>query len=212
MPTVHYAISFGLQCRVKYQLKRVFRAASPSGVFDWQETPVATVIAYLENDFRGMFEQADLFVDPGRGHVAHRTLGTTHMHEFPSGVTNETIHLHYERARKRHDYLCGKLRKILRDRHPVLVVVAPNHGAPYPVDVPALREALRRFNPKGTFHFLVEPEAGALQGDWRGNNGAWDDILRPFTVPRLVRAGAQFRRYFRRPLSALPRFRQAPHS
>lgn len=211
MPIIHHAISFGLQCRAKYQLKRVFRAASPSSVFDWQETPCAAVIDYLERDFRGLFEQGDLFVDATTRHVTHRTLGTTHMHEFPADVTNETIYLYYDRARRRHDYLCGKLRSILRSRHPVLIAIAPNHSDPNPIDLPALKGALARFNPKGTFHFVVEPTAGAVAGDWRGDNGTWDAILRTFTVPTWVMAGALLRRYFRRPLSALPRYRQVAH-
>lgn len=205
MPIVHYAISFGLQCRAKYQLKRVFHASCPSGVFDWQETPVAAAVAYLENDFQGMFEQADLFVDSTKRHVVHRTLGTTHMHEFPEGVTDKGIHLYYARARRRHDYLCEKLRRILRSEHPILIAIAPNHNDP--LDLPALREALARYNPRGRFHFVVEPEAGAAGGDWRGDSATWDAALRPFSVPGRIRVLAQLRRLVRRPLTNLPRWR-----
>lgn len=205
MPAIHYAISFGQQCRPRYQLKRVFRAACASGVFDWQITPAPTVLAYLAEDFSGMFELDDLYVNPATGFVTHRTFGTVHQHEFPEGVTDETLTMYYDRSRRRHDYLCSKLRRLLSGTHPLLIAVAPNRDG---FDIRLLDEALTRFNPRGTFHLLQEPEGGGTGEDWRGSNEIWDVALRPYTVPALAKARALCQRLVRSSVANFPRFAQ----
>lgn len=53
-------------------------------IFDWQITPVAAALAYLERDFVGVFEREDLAVSP-QGEVVHRWLHTRHPHDFHAG-------------------------------------------------------------------------------------------------------------------------------
>jgi hypothetical protein len=81
MQRVRAAISLGPNCRGKYHLHRVFADASPSGVFDWQVTPVEAIHCYLRQDFAGLFERADLVVRTGV--VWNARYGTSHQHEFP---------------------------------------------------------------------------------------------------------------------------------
>lgn len=211
MPTIHHAVSFGPYCRARYQLKRVFRSVNSSGVFDWQITPPAAAVAYLESNFEGMFEIDDLDIEPETQFVFHRALRTRHMHEFPKIATRESLEQHYSRARKRHDYLCGKVRDLLQGVAPVLIAMAPGSGDHKSVEVDRLRAALNKFNPQGTFHLMVEPHEGSRDGsDWRGNDRVWDDALRAYEVPIVARLRAEWRRMLRPPLANLPKS-QAVH-
>src|SRR5262245_1840069 len=107
------AISIGLNCRARYQLKRVYGDGPwcPAGVFDWQISRLSSVGKYLRHDFAGAFELADLQIV--KGEVQNVRFGTRHPHEFPEHVTPESLAHHYAEARSRHDHLATKTRTVL---------------------------------------------------------------------------------------------------
>lgn len=204
VPTIHHAISLGLECRAAYQLRRVFRACSPSGVFDWQITPAAALTTYIENDLRGMFDLSDLYIDE-QNIVSHRVLGTRHQHEFPEDVTEETLPLLYPRARQRHDYLCEKFRRLVRGTQPILFAVCAHRRVEAQADMPAIIELIRRRNPSRSHYFLVEPAGGQIGPNWMGNDEVWNAALRPYSVPVSAKIRARLALYARPRVATLPR-------
>lgn len=194
MQRVRAAISLGPNCRGKHHLHRVFGDASPSGVFDWQVTPAAAIHCYLQQDFAGMFERADLVVKAGI--VWNGRYDTSHQHEFPRGLTAEQLDAHYPAARARHEHLCANSRAQLSGRGPLLLVFS----RPVPDEVIAeLAAGVSRYNPRLAFHLLAEPVEGAV-GDWTGNAEVWDQLLSPFGIAPLQglanKAAATWRKRF----------------
>lgn len=196
MQRVHAAVSLGPNCRGKFHLQRVFGAASPNGVFDWQVTPAAAIHRYLEQDFEGMFERADLLIRSGV--VWNGRHQTSHQHEFPRGLTDDQLDLLYPSARARHDHLCRRTRALLRQRGPLLLVFSR------PVATEMIEELARgvsRYNPRLAFHLLAEPIEGSI-GDWTGDTEVWNSMLSRFSIDpvhRLVaHAAAAYRKRLRR--------------
>ena len=169
-----YAISVGKNCRCAYQLRRFFgREAAPSTVFDWQLTRRRSLLAYIERDFEGIFNLADLAYDERHRAVENTRFGTRHRHEFPVDVTSPAaIAEHYETARSRHDYLAKKTLGLFRGRHALLFCFSE------PVTTVArwrLTLALRLKYPQlrfrllgGAVDVLDDPE------QWRGTDAVWD--------------------------------------
>lgn len=197
MPTIHFAVSLGVACRTAHQLRRAYGASAPSGVFDWQITPVKALVQYLAHDLRGMFDLGDLFVDEN-GIVCHRRLGTRHQHEFPGDVTEDTLPALYPRARQRHEYLCDKFRRVVAAGSPTLFAVATHFRTEAEAAMPEIARLVRRMNDGAPFHFLFEPPEGYSETDWRGNDKAWDDALEPYRVPRAVRVKAWWKAMLRK--------------
>jgi hypothetical protein len=218
-------ISLGYSCEVKYQLSRtLFRRKYPDGaeedlrrmlmtpdygqrsferhIFDWQITPFAAVLEYLERDFEGVFEREDLHVEDGA--VAHRRLKTRHPHDFhPYGgrLDEAAIDRGYAAARSKFDYLAGKFLAHLA--RPGLFLYVVKEIRIYDEAV-RLSDLLRRRNPDHAFKLLFvgfEGEDQMLEGlrgevfkawvpaapdkpadrAWEGDDGRWDQILRDWT-------------------------------
>lgn len=202
MPAIYYAVSIGLECRAAYQLKRVFKAACPSGVFNWQITPPSALAAYFENNFRGNFELPDLYVERETAVVVHRRLGTRHQHEFPPDVTERTLPTFYDQARRRHEYLSEKVRRLLASPRPLLLATCRHHDIEAnPVVVEALVRKARKSRP---FYLLHEPPGGDVGADWRGSDEVWDDALRPFVVPGIAKVWSRLQLYVRPKLAVQP--------
>jgi hypothetical protein len=219
-------ISLGYSCEVKYQLSRaLFTRKFPTGgeedlrrmlmtpeygqrtferhIFDWQITPFAAALEYLERDFEGVFERGDLYVDDGE--VAHRRLATRHPHDFHphDGVLDEdAIDRGYAAARSKFNHLAGKFRANLGRPGPYLYVF--NEIRIFD-DVVRLCALLRRRNPDHAFKVLFVDREGqdqmldAFAGevfkgwtpatpakpagrDWEGDDAAWDLILSGWTL------------------------------
>jgi hypothetical protein len=178
-PVFRQAMSLGHDCQVIHQLRRKFgRYHCPSGIFDYQVTPTKTLLEYLERDFRGMFERADLDVD-AREIVINTRYRTRHLHEFPKGLRED-----YESAKSRHDYLCDKIRSVIDGVTPTLF------GLRYsPSDFPLVSEVrsiLSKRNPRLLFDIVMTsvgtPPTRPPPGHWMGNDEEWSNALSEFRV------------------------------
>lgn len=222
-------ISLGYTCEVKYQLSRnLYFRKFPDGseldfrrmlftpelgsktfrrhVFDWQITPFEAVIAYLEDDFRGVFERQDLTVDEKSGHVVHRHLRTLHPHDFKSAgerLTEADIDRNYEAARQRFEYLADRFRRHLQGAGRYLYVFKQIRIYD---DAVKLMGLLQAANPEHQFKLLFVDYDGldqwlaALDGEvyrawvpevaaskpadraWEGDDERWAGLLAPFTL------------------------------
>jgi hypothetical protein len=227
MDAIYEPISLGFSCEVKYQLSRVLWARKyPGGleedfrrmlltpdrgersferhVFDWQITPFAALLEYLERDFQGVFERDDLFVDDYR--VGHRRLRTYHPHEFPAqnGVLDDAlIDARYAQARAKFEHLAAKFSAHLMRPGPFLYVIREIQIYDDAVRLMAL---LRARNPDHRFKLLFigtdgeDQHLGALEGDvfkawttlgapdkpadrqWEGHDARWDELLAPWSL------------------------------
>ena len=224
--TAYEPISLGHTCEVKYQLsRRLYRDRHPGAdegavrrifrnsygsehfrrhIFDFQITPFSSVCAYLEQDFRGVFEREDLFVDPATAHVTHRTLATSHPHDFEppeGGATLALIDDEYAAARSKFDYLADRFRRHLLAPGRFLYVFMEMRAAG---EAERLLGLLSRAPAHEAYLLMVgEPGADADYGDlagrvlkawrrpdagkseahaWEGHDGAWDAALSPFTL------------------------------
>jgi hypothetical protein len=184
-----YALSLGPTCRARYQMERVLgKERCPSGVFDWQITGRKALVAYLRNDFEGMYELADLEID---GMVCNRRFGTTHQHEFPPDITLASLPAHYVNARSRHDHLAAKTRALLRGDKRLLLCLGGRLTMRRYV---ALWLELRLRFPRLTFTLLNGPRFDDPDevATWYGNDAAWDGHLRRFaTTGPVSAAGTQ---------------------
>src|ERR1041384_7650312 len=141
MSEVRY-ISLGESCTVKYQLARnLFFAHHPNAeletfrasvfdptqrgpgfdtqIFDWQITPLSAVNKYIETDFKGIFEKADLTLTGDSNYVKNIRLGTFHPHLFhPPPLAVNVLEEGYAEARAKIDYLIPKFRRLLKDSAP----------------------------------------------------------------------------------------------
>ncbi len=116
-------ISLGHYCVTRYQIERHF-GKPETYIFDWQTTEPESMLEYFRRGFRGLFEYDDLELRDGV--VFHKELNTVHPHEFGKEhpTTQEAFETHYDIARARHDYLCGKFLGSLKADGPVLYVLA----------------------------------------------------------------------------------------
>lgn len=226
-------ISLGNTCEAKFQIARVLqfrrwpdtsdlafrlsmlppeRSRDRFGweLFDWQGASLPGVIAYLNADFQGVFEREDL--EPTGLGVAHRRLGTEHMHDFEflldhpaAKVTAQIVDAGYPAARARFEVMAERFRKILRRPGPFLYVHVcediPNDWL-----VQELVEVLRAASPDHRFRllFVGYDDADTPWGhyattladkafrprrwekpfgrDWEGPDAAWDAALAPYRL------------------------------
>lgn len=177
---IDYALSIGPHCRAKYQLRHRFGAIAVGGVFDWQITPLDTVLRYVNCDFRGLFELRDL--ELRRGRVWNREVGTSHQHEFPHGMETDTeLKAAYDRARSRHDHVCQTTRATLRSGRPVLLAFSRL------VDDEARQQVIAAFRHYAgggghNLHFVFEPVKVPATADWRGDPTVWKALLQPYSA------------------------------
>lgn len=226
MDSAFEPISLGYSCEVKYQLSRaLYMRKHPDGtehdlrdllqttergqrsferhIFDWQITPFAAVLEYLDRDFQGVFERKDLTVE--NGEVVHRWLGTRHPHDFhaANGVLDDAaIDASYTAARSKFEHLAAKFRRHLRQPGPFLYVCKEIRIYD---EVVRLMGLLRRADPKHAFQILFVGNDGedqtlsALEGEvfkawtpiapdkepgheWEGHNQGWQQALAPWTL------------------------------
>lgn len=233
-------ISLGYACEVKYQLSRaLFRRKYPDGqeldlrrmlltneygqrnferhIFDWQITPFAAVLDYLERDFQGVFERKDLFLNAA-GEVEHRRLGTRHPHDFKpmGGLTEASIDQGYAQARSKFDHLARKFLDHLTRPGPFLYVFREVRIYDEAV---RLIDLLKRKNPAHDFKVLFVGHPGetdqwmtALEStvfkawaplgapakpadrQWEGPDEGWDAMLADWTLT--VHGGDRIARSF----------------
>ena len=226
MSEAYEPISLGFSCEVKYQLSRaLFVRKFPDGeenefrnmlmspeygqrnferhIFDWQITPFAAVLEYLERDFQGVFERADLVIEGGE--VVHRRLGTRHPHEFRAreGVLDEAVvDAAYPAARAKFEHLAAKFRTHLTKPGPFLYVCKEIRIYDEAVRLMRLlgaRSADHRFKVLFVGYEGEDQMLDALAGEvfkawmpaavdkspaqqWEGDNGAWDKMLEPWSL------------------------------
>lgn len=134
------AVSLGASCTTKLQILRhnaglsakEFRARyslrDDTHIFDWQVTPLSAVTAYIDRDFRGIFEQDDLEIrDDGK--LWNRRFDVGHWHVSPD----------YDQARSKIEHLAGKFRRVLMLPGPILYIVS---DTPPAAEVAALLRVL----------------------------------------------------------------------
>jgi hypothetical protein len=237
-------LSLGNTCEAKFQIARVlqfrrdpdaselaFRLAMLPPrrgedvfgweLFDWQGTSLRAVLAYLDRDFEGLFERADL--EPFKNGVVHKELNTEHMHDFEyllddprAEVTPDVLDRGFAAARRRFDAMRLRFKDILRRPGPFLYVHVCE-DIPTEWDVHRLFHALRarsaehRFrllfvgyegsdSPWGAFAHAVADKAfrprswdKPLGREWEGPDAAWDRALAPYRLafPDGAPAGAE---------------------
>jgi hypothetical protein len=219
-------ISLGYSCEVKYQLSRaLFARKFPDGdenecrrmlltpeygqrtferhIFDWQITPFAAVLEYLQRDFQGVFERSDLHVESGE--VVHRRLKTRHPHDFHpvGGILDEAaLDAGYAKARGKFEHLAAKFRDHLRRPGPFLYVCKEIRVYD---EVVRLMQLLKARSADHAFKLLFVGYEGEdqmldpLKDDvfkgwtplaaakpsglaWEGDNESWDHILAPWPL------------------------------
>lgn len=211
-------ISLGQACEVKYQIVRRFGGGGSAleavqveldrprrlgrHIFDWQITPIEAVCEYLERNFEGVYERADLTVSDDGSEALHRWLHTRHPHDFhPDGpLSDAAIDAEYETARAKFDYLADKFRAHLLEPGPFLYIL---NAIPTQTQARRLLAALGARSAEHRFQVLVtgledidasldiegvtlarlprdsgKPAASA----WQGNDAAWDAIFDRFDL------------------------------
>jgi hypothetical protein len=186
--TFQQVVSLGSTCRAKHNIKLVFgRHIAPRGVFDWQITPDAALLAYLARDFSGMFEQDDLVIE-GDGRVWNGRFGVQHTHEFPRWLSEADLYRLYPRARAKHDEWCKTTRNALDNDLSTLFVLGK------PADGDALQE-LEKILSERCRHkrYLILP-APAVDNDdeWTGDPAVWKRHLSPYQINPPLRTQAQY--------------------
>ncbi len=150
-----YVLNLGPDCQAATQAKKFFpRAQCVTIPLTFQVTPFETMIAYLENDFRGFFEYDDLAFD--RGVAVNRKYMTIHPHEFPDGIASYPI------ARSRHDYLCNKARSLLNQSDKGLLLL---FGSDRPDQAGIMENVIRVHYPKASFR-LVAARSHTPSTEW----------------------------------------------
>jgi len=174
------AISLGPDCQTAFQIRRIFgKPLCPSGIFDSQVTPLSALLAYIESDFCGMFNRDDLrATDWG---VINTKYQTVHPHEFADGNLEN-----YGVARKRHDYLCAKIRRAIQGSTRTVFIF---HSLTPREDEVQMRRVLRSVNPNGRFDVLAVEARPELPPSypsdiWCGNDEHWDTALANIRIRR----------------------------
>lgn len=231
-------ISLGYSCDVKYQISRnlyfrwfpdhtetqfrnmLFRwLEQPTRfrrhIFDWMIAPFPAVCAYLERDFQGVFERADLELYEDGRKVRHRELLTIHPHDFrpgPDGLyTAALIDQQYPAGRAKFDYLAERFRRHLSTPGPYLYVFKEIRALQ---DIQRLRDLLSARSDAHLFQLLLVDNRGAvnqvlnemrgqavkgwlpggcdkaLDRRWEGDDAAWDAILSRFDLDLHVDGGS----------------------
>lgn len=223
-------ISLGFACDTKYQVSRnlffrrrpdatdadfrnaLFRSdGQPSPfrrhIFDWAITPRPAVFAYLERDFEGVFERADLEIGPDGRTVTHRELGTAFPHDFHGGsdgiLTEAMLDDQYPAFRAKHEFLAQRFRDLLASPGPYLYVY---REIVTQADARRLADLLRARSPEHRFELLFVDVEGAVNQVltevgvptakgwiprgcdkpedrvWEGPDAPWDEILSRFNL------------------------------
>ncbi|MCA0279445.1 MAG: hypothetical protein LCH86_25910 [Proteobacteria bacterium] len=181
-------VGLGLYCRAKHQIQRAYgRHVSPRGVLDWQITPEAALLAYFENEFREMYELADLAINED-GVVVNTKYETMHFHDFPGGMTESRLQEYYPEARAMHDKWCSVTYGAIRNRETTLFVLC---GDISEETIRAIDGHIRRLNPAKQFHILEEPLEGR-GGEWMGDDAVWAQHLTPFSIRPSLRSRARY--------------------
>lgn len=181
MPTIDFALSIGPNCRAKHHLRRRLGSYAINGVLDWQVTPAAACLAYIDADFTGMFDRDDL--DIRDGVVWNSRWGTSHQHEFPANLSNAGLDEHYPRARSRHDHLCDNFRSTMQTGNRVLLAFSGiiNDDAKQ-----RLVDAYSAYGRKAELFFIFEPHDDPSYkpsaADWQGDGALWDRLLDPYRL------------------------------
>jgi hypothetical protein len=153
----------------------------PSVVFSWQITPITALFEYLRRDFKGMMELDDLVPDSRT--VRNLRFGTMHHHEFKRDVSEQQIHDYFPIARRKHDAMCERARRMISDDEPTLYALA-NSGAT-DEQLEELKSLLKFRNPSKRFDIL------ALQSTtpdiWQGDDSAWDEEFSHFSFDATLR-------------------------
>jgi hypothetical protein len=215
------AVSLGITCSTKFQILRHNYCAEHPGatiedvrnslsmhrrdthIFDWQITPFASVAAYIERDFVGIFERDDLEIYEPDGVARNRRFDVIHTHAFhPQGTLTEAdIDAQYPMARSKIDYLAGKFRGLLdRERGPILYIAG---NIPPAGEVARFISVLKHRAPRQRYHlafigksgvslehdlsefgdrisqFVVNAASGkSAEYQWEGDDETWEMALR----------------------------------
>lgn len=171
-------MGLGTNCRARFHIERVFdRRLWTSGIFDNQITLPDAIIKYVESDFTGLFELGDLEHVSEGNYVINRKTDARHVHEFHGAASTADIAEKYEEYRKRHDYLCGKARRMFRSPEPLFLFIS---GRVERVDVERIASAIRKTYPALSFRLIPEPADDKEptfdtdESRWHGNYEAWD--------------------------------------
>jgi hypothetical protein len=233
MEEAYFPVSLGNSCETKFQTSRVMqfrrdpetslaayrlmmlppgRSADLFGwsIFEWQLTSFKGVCQYIERDFQGIFERADLAPGP-LGCAHNRRLGAHHLHEFEydhhktgGAFTQDIIDRGYDAARLQLEERAETFRQIMRSPGPFLYIHSCQ-DIPTERNARKLVELLGGASPDHRFHVLFvgheheDNDLSALSGlvskayrpsvsgkpanrEWEGDDEAWDQALAPFAL------------------------------
>lgn len=168
-------VSFGNDCRSGFQIRRYFgKDRCLPTIFDRQVTPPEAIYAYLENDFRGMFE-ADDVVRVG-DHLYNMRYGTKYAHEVDDAARRS-----FAAGKAEHERLCELTRNALLGDAPVLAVVHWGRAFKCPTE---LITKLHDYSPDHEVLVVRDLGSGTPgQASWRGDNSQWDKAFSPFGEP-----------------------------
>ncbi|HEV7318203.1 MAG TPA: hypothetical protein VGO04_06260 [Ensifer sp.] len=190
-------VSLGALCEAQYQIRRLTNDTSeraryvvglksaalgcPSSVFSWQITPLPALFEYFKRDFKGMMELGDLAV---RDRVVVNTrFHTQHHHEFKKDLSDEGVAESFPIARRKHDAMCERTRRLVGDDEPTLFALARSRISAE--ELSELTDLIRFRNPSKRFDFLLVEAADGH--DWTGDDGAWNEAFRAFEYSSKLR-------------------------
>jgi len=185
-------ISLGQTCRPRFQILRWIYASRfpdrsieqfrtdiyvkspdahvlPKYPFDWQITAPETVCEWLERDFQGIFELADLEPDEGN-RAKHKHFPAFFPHHFHSA----DLAAEYSEARARIEAVSTRFRALTTAHQPAYVIWAPDVSAD---TLDRLKRALKRYADGPLF---VGPDSHAgkpPEYQWEGDDEAWAEAL-----------------------------------
>ncbi len=111
---------------------------------------------------------------PSKRTVVNTVYGTEHHHEFRMDSTMVSVEEQFANARKKHDAMCFRTKRMLSDDEPTLFVVSNAHPTPdQRLEVDSL---LRRFNKEKRIGLLFVETTG-FDLDWRGDDASWDEAF-----------------------------------
>lgn len=196
-------VSLGHACQPAYQIRRVLGVTS-AHVFDWIVIPDPALITLIGSDLDGFFSRDRLGVGSSEA-ITDLPTDTRFVHEFPKDSDVDVQHAQHA---GRYAMLIRRWRRLLRSRQRVLFV--RQHGwDPDPRAAAARLQALLLAKaPRLRFTLLYltgDPadevpwgQEGVINRhlpqpepyDWRGDNAAWERLLREALTEPGARSGA----------------------
>jgi hypothetical protein len=161
-------ISFGMNYEVAFQLRRFF-GKDDGSYFNWLFTPLPSLVAILDNNFKDTFLKENLEPNPNYTMVKDTLYGNSYHSPFYKKIgtafSGEEFDALYEEEYSKVMYLKEKFRNIARSSEKVLYMMVVHMAEPKE-HVLKLRDILKRDYPTHDFDILVIREQKNQEPDW----------------------------------------------